>query len=250
MPRTDTALAIAQGVAASIGIKVPDSLTAPTSDSRQLLTLLNRSGQTLASKRGAFRQGWPELTRRYEFTTQAGENSYALPDGFEEIIGGTAWEEGTYRRSAGPLTPQEWQAFQAGVVGSLTLSLRHRIAFDPDHNSVRMFLDPTPDRAATVSYEYLSRYWVRPSETSPISADVVSQDSHLPVFPSRLMSLALEFRLRQAMGVNRPLDLAEYELERDRLFAQASSLRDVSLAPGPSDFLDALDTPEGSWPAE
>ena len=49
----------------------------------------------------------------------------------------------------------------------------------------------------------------------------VSEDGHIPVFPAHLVELDLEWRVRKSQGLNYRTDIAEFEMERDRLFAQS-----------------------------
>ena len=62
MPATATVLEIAKNVAASIGFQPPDTLRSNQDpNSRLLLSLINRGGRVLASKRGPFGESWVEL---------------------------------------------------------------------------------------------------------------------------------------------------------------------------------------------
>ena len=77
MARTANALSIAQNVAASVGFDVPTSLK-DTGDTNAglLLALINRSCETLSTKRGPFGQCWPELVREHVLLTAADTEWY------------------------------------------------------------------------------------------------------------------------------------------------------------------------------
>ena len=51
------------------------------------------------------------------------------------------------------------------------------------------------------------------------------------------MELDLEWRVRKSQGLNYRTDIAEFEMERDRLFAQSGGLKDVYMAPHYEDTL-------------
>ena len=133
-----TALEIAQNVAASIGFGIPSTLRSNAEpNARLMLTLLTRGCQVMASKRGGFGESWAELTREEIITTIAGQRDYALPQGFSNIITGTAWDRSTYRRAPGPLTPQQTQRLEGGLIDTvLALTPRYRVALSEDTHTV------------------------------------------------------------------------------------------------------------------
>ena len=244
----DTALTIAQRVAAMVGFQVPSTLrNVRDPNSSQMLALLNRSGQVLARKRGPFGEGWAELTRQHLLETVAGQADYALPQGFANLITDSVWDRSTYREAPGPVTPQEWQRLKGGLVDTVALTPRYRVVLDEQTQTVRFRLDPVPAGVEELAFEYVSRFWARESESSPISLERVEQDAHIPVFPSHLVELDLEWRVRKAQGLNYRTDIAEFEMERDRLFAQSVGLRDVQMAAYGEDTWGGANIPESGF---
>ena len=225
-----TAIEIAQNVAAAIGFEVPSTLNSNEPNARLMRVLLNRAGQVLAAKRGPFGGSWTELTREEVITTVAGQQDYALPQGFANLITDSVWDRSTYREAPGPLTPQQYQRLKGGLVDTISLTPRYRLALNEDTHTVRLRLDPVPDGDDEIAFEYLSRFWARESEASPISLDRINDDSQRPVFPPHLLELDLEWRVRKSQGLNYRTDIAEFEMERDRLFAHSTGLRDVFMA--------------------
>ena len=172
----------------------------------------------LASKRGAFGESWAELTREAVITTVEGQQDYALPQGFSNLITDTPWDRSTFREAPGPLTPQQYQRLKGGLIDTVALTPRYRLALSEDTHTVRFRLDPVPAGEEEIAFEYLSKFWARESESSPISLERIVNDSDRPVFPSYLVELDLEWRVRKSQGLNYRTDIAEFEMERDRLF--------------------------------
>ena len=242
----DTALDIAQRVSASIGINVPSTLKSTQDPNANLmLALLNRGGQVLARKRGSFGGSWVELTREHIVETVANQDEYPLPQGFAEIITGTPWDRSTYRAAPGPVTPQEWQRLKGGLLDTVALTPRYRVVYSENTNQRVLRLDPVPASAGEqIAFEYLTKFWVRASESAPVALERITEDGHVPVFAPHLVELDLEWRVRKSQGLNYRTDIAEYELERDRLFAQSHGLRDVYMSPNAEDTLSDGNIPE------
>ena len=241
MPSTATVLEIAQNVAASIGFQPPDTLRSNRDpNSRMLLFLLNRGCGELAAKRGPFGESWVELIREHVTETVAGQADYALPEGFAGLITDSVWDRSTYRESPGPLTPQQWQRLQGGLIDTVALTPRYRVALNEDTGTVRLRLDPVPSGEEQIAFEYLSLFWARESVGSPIALDEATEDGHIPVFSARLVGLDLEWRVRKSQGLEYRTDIAEFEMARDRLFAQSGGLKDVFMAPHTENTLGGL----------
>ena len=60
------------------------------------------------------------------------------------------------------------------------------------------------------------------------------------------MELDLEWRVRKSQGLNYRTDIAEFEMERDRLFSQSGGLKDVYMAPHDEDTL-GVNLPESGF---
>ena len=142
----------------------------------------------MASKRGGFGESWAELTREEIITTIPGQRDYALPQGFSNIITGTAWDRSTYRRAPGPSDSlSRTQRLEGGLIDTVALTPRYRVALSEDTHTVRLRLDPVPAGEDEIAFEYLSKFWARESESSPISLERITEDSQIPVFPSHLV---------------------------------------------------------------
>ena len=243
-----TALDIAQNVAAAIGFEVPSTLRSNEPNARLMLTLLNRGGRVMAAKRGGFGGSWAELTREEVVTTVAGQQDYALPQGFSNLITSTPWDRSTYREAPGPLTPQQYQRLKGGLIDTVALTPRYRVQLNESTQTVRFRIDPIPAEGGDeIAYEYLSKFWARESETSPISLERITEDSSIPVFPGHLVELDLEWRVRKSQGLNYRTDVAEFEMERDRLFALSTGLKDVYMAYSSESTVREANLPESGF---
>ena len=248
MPSTSTAIEIARNVAINIGFEPPDSLKSRQNRaSRRLLSLLNRGCKILASKRGAFGQSWPELGRVHVFTTTPGQADYPLPEGYASLINKTVWDRDTYYPLIGPLTPQEFQRIKGGLLESVTLTPRYRLQLSEETQTVRFTLDPIPNGTEEIAFEYLSRFWARASAASPIALDRVTEDVHIPVFPDHLVELDLEWQMRKAQGLSYQTDIAVFEMERDRLFAQSGGTRNIQMGGSVGRALGGVNIPESGF---
>ena len=196
---------------------------------------------------GRFGESWVELTRQHITETVAGQADYALPEGFSNLITDSVWDRSTYREAPGPLTPQQWQRLQGGLIDTVALTPRYRIVLNEDTGTVRLRLDPTPSGEEQIAFEYLSQFWARASAGSPIALGEVSEDDHIPVFPAHLVELDLEWRVRKSQGLNYRTDIAEFEMERDRLFSQSGGLKDVYMAPHTENTLGGANIPESGF---
>lgn len=120
----------------------------------QLCGLLQSLGDEL------WRQGrWQQMQQVYTFTTDAGVARYDLPADFGTMIDQTGWNRTNRLPLGGPLSPQEWEylkAFQSGVVFT--------ILFRPINQQLWFLPDDAIPADFVVAFEYLSRFWVIPTE--------------------------------------------------------------------------------------
>ena len=243
---TTEAINIVRNVCYMTGTKPPTTIgDTRNNDANVFRALLNRGGRVLASKRGTFLETWPNLVREYIFTTQSGVDNYALPQDFAGIVDDTAWDRSEYRMAPGNLSPQQWQRLRSGVVDSTALSPRYRLRFDPTTNQTRFYVDPIPGGAEEIVFEYMSQNWVRESAAGAISKSQIEADQDVPVFPQNLMEMDLEWRWLKAKGQSYQTSIAEFEMERNRLFAQSLGSRSVQLMASDSYYYDETSIPSG-----
>ena len=221
-----TALEIAIDTALSIGTSPPASLVSGDIKGRRMAVHMNRGGQALLSKRGAFGEGWPHTNKRYQFTTEDGVAFYALPDDFTSVIEETIWDVTDGWAGRGPLTPAEDQLlryYRSAVTGAIGPLYRQR----EEGGTTGLEIHPTPSSERIISLEYISQHWLRETANRAPTKARITLDTDVPIFKEHIVSLDLAWRYKKQLGQAFDIELAEFELERDRTFAQSLPIRDI-----------------------
>lgn len=166
-----------------------------------LCSLLKSSGRALMRD-----HSWSHLRTTYSFFLTPGITEYALPESYVRIIDNTAWDRTEQRPLRGPIGPELWAELQAapssGVVG-----VSYRIFGGKIH------VYPTPAEAVQLAFEYVSRYWVGPSDaTTPADAlaDTVGSSTDMLFFDSLLLVRKLKVLFREAKGFDSSAARADY----------------------------------------
>jgi hypothetical protein len=195
-----TMLSIIQSVTDRMGIPRPTSVIGSTDTQvRQLLALLNEEGEEL-SKKG----DWQALTREQTFTTVAAPTQTAtpIPDDLDRFIADSFFNRTQIRRLYGPVTPQEWQAYQAQPAYNLIyLAFRERDG--------AFLITPTPPAGDTIAYEYVSKDWAVSSTF--VAKDSFTADDDTSYLPDMLLKAGLRWRWKQAKGLPYGEDMETYE---------------------------------------
>ena len=229
-----TALELAREASAAAGLEEITTLGSGE-DGRQAMALLNRAGRDLAEKRGTWGNCWPDLNRIQRIEVVSGREFYPLPAGFGGLIPDTAWDSTRRWPAVGPVSPSEWATLKNSVVGSASPSFFWRVWMDRSSNRQSIQVHPIPTVDGTFEVNYLSSFWVSEVEGGVPTRARVTSDSDVPILPDELMILALEWRLRSAEGLAFSVQLGEFELRKDRIFAYLTgdSARKIDLhSPG------------------
>lgn len=216
------AIDIARAATAAAGLERLDSLI--SEDGESTLAQLNRAGEELASLRGPWGQGWPELTVDHEIAL-SGAAQYPLPADVSQILEGTVWWSGDYDALGGPLTPQEIAQINRGQWW------QDRTVWWTRNNGVDATISLWPRVSGRLTLTYISENWVALSESQQAAAPRISADGHLPILPARLLELGLEWRIRESAALDFLPTLGVAELERDRAFGQAVGRTRASIGP-------------------
>lgn len=225
-------LTVVQNAADEIGITRPSTVIGNSNQTvRQMLALLNREGKNLAKMRNAMGGGWTVLERTHTFSTSDGEDEYALPSDYGELLGDTVWDRSNYWQVRGPLSPADWQALRSGLVNNAALRKKFRIRRVADFSDeTRKFsIEPEPSATETVAFEYLSNAWVADSAGTTFYTDFSNADDDQGLLPEDLLEMGLIWRFKKAKSFDYTADLAEYEIERDKRFAQDAGPSSVSI---------------------
>lgn len=145
---------------------------------------------------------------------------YPLPSDWLKQIPQTEWDRTNRWPLMGPISPQEWQSFQSGVVYSGP-RLRFRIMANT------MYVDPPPTAHDTLAYEYISQNWVL--STLGVGKAAFTADTDTFIFDDSLLMEGLILRWNKRKG------FAYDEKDFDRILSMAMgqdrSAPKLSLAP-------------------
>ena len=172
------------------------------------------------------------LTREYAFRTRAGVDEYALPDDYEGLIDGTVWDRSTYREMRGTLSPQEWQQARSGLIQTVSIAPLYRIRRATNGMGKALFLEPVPARAEDLVFEYVSSGWLQSGSDPNRFIDQIEADTDRPLFDDEIMEENLIWRFKQSRGLTYAVELAEYEIEVNRVFAADTGPRTIVLGRG------------------
>lgn len=150
-------LDLIQDAAAELGLPIVSSVISTTDATvRSLLAHANAEGQDLRSE-----YEWAQLSSTKLITLVAGQSTYPLPDDFDSQIFDTHWDRSNRWQLIGPMSPDEWQFYQSGIVGTTPRRL-FRIMGRAD-NQFTIYPTPSADEAGQIlAFEYLSKTWCRP----------------------------------------------------------------------------------------
>ena len=119
---------------------------------------------------------WPQLKRKYSFSTSAARTKYYLPTDYHSPVIGTYWNETQDERLYGPVSDGDFTyLLESGA--SSTTDYTYRI-FGRDENSAgvggQFEINPAPSTAETLSFEYMSRNYLMPPNWAASTAYTVT----------------------------------------------------------------------------
>lgn len=197
-----------QNAARELKISVPSSVAANTSnhDAMLLLRMANKEAKQI---RG--RYPWQAIRKEHTFTTTATDSqTNSLPADFLKFVPETAFNRTTKRPLLGPITPQQWQEYKAGLIvpSEPTFLVRQGA----------IMIAPTPTAGQTIAYEYVSD-WVVCVAASPTvaSKDAFTLDTDTWIFDEEILTLAVVWRWRMHKGMS----YEDQQLDYERLLTDA-----------------------------
>ena len=138
---------------------------------------------------------WTHLQKEATITTSNGDYQYDLPTDFARVVDNTHWSRTDSQSLNGPVGPAGWQYLKGSSVSS-TLSYWFRTVND------EIQLHPTPTATETLKYEYISRYWVKPSGQSTPTAETTTAGTDTLYFDRRLLVIGLQLMYRGRKGLD------------------------------------------------
>jgi hypothetical protein len=231
-----TMLSIIQDTCDRMGIPRPSSVIGSTDTQvRQLLALLNEEGQDL-TKRGL----WQSMTKEHTFVTTAtpSQTNTPIPDDLDRFIDDSFFNRTQVRKLRGPITPQEWQAFQAQPLYNLVY-----LAFRERDGS--FLITPTPPAGDTIAYEYISTNWVVSS--MGVEKTSFTADDDVSYLPEDLLKSGLRWRWKQAKGLPYGEDMQTYERDVQRQLGMDGGARALNITGQELIFPYGVNLPEGGF---
>jgi len=170
-----------------------------------LARLLKSVGQELVLERE-----WSWLLKEHVFVTADDVTTYALPDDFRRMVNQSGWNRTTQFPLGGPLSPQEWQLTK-GYGTNFSIS----ILFRPWQQLFQVNPDGDVPAGETVSYEYVSSYWVQPTGETSATLDAPEAQSDTLLFPRLLLVRGLKLAFLRARGFDTTSVEADYQRTLD-----------------------------------
>lgn len=230
-------LTIIQSVCGRLSLPVPSVVVTSTDQLvQQLYTLANEEGASLA-KRG----DWQSLTAEWIFITvaQAEQTNTPIPPDLRKFLSGSFFNRTTVRQMVGPLTPQQWQLFQARPAAAYTyLAFRERQG--------TFLITPTPPAGESIAYEYISTNWAMSSADQGKTS--FTSDDDTSFLDEELITLGIKWRFKAAKGLDYGEDMQTYERAVASALGENGAAAILNIgAPLPLYSPDRANLPEGGF---
>lgn len=162
-----------------------------------------------------------------------GQFAYPLPSDFLRIITDTEWDRGRRWPMIGPRTPQQWQLYKSGLIGTATFQRRWRIkqltqlAGEPTDY---FCIDPVPsDNGTPLVFEYVSNAWCR-SSTGTLQTRWLA-DTDVGLLDEYLIALDARWRFLNRLGLAYSAERDEAEREIAKAWANDGGMPILDMAP-------------------
>ncbi len=225
-------LTIIQSAADLIGLPLYTRVAGNAeSNVRQLFAGLKIGSNTLVKTTNGSGGSWSALERIYEFQSGADQTEYTLPEDFDRLITGTAWQKDKYWLMRGSRTPQQWQRVrnrQVSTPYNQFRLFRSQETSIPQGDVRRFTLEPAPGENITLVYEYVSKWpWV--SEDGSTFKKIPDNDNDESVLGDDIHILDTVWRFKKSNGLSYTADLAEFEAIRDAMLVQDEASEHISV---------------------
>ena len=232
-------LAIVQQAYDELGLYPQPSAAVGSADllTRQITALYTAVGQMLVKRRV-----WRGLLSTYTFGGISGQLVYSLPADYDRPISQTEWDRTNHWPLMGPMTPQQMQTLQSGII-----SQGPRIKFRMVGNQIEMF--PAPTDGQQFVYNYISSGWVLHDTGLALTRlKKPSNDLDYAIFDDRLMTAGIKLRFFQAKGFDTTAYADDFQVLLDDAVAQDSGAQKLTMAADPATYLiNTTNVPDGNW---
>lgn len=202
MARLYSANDIINRTALEVGLLTSDDPVADTDEAFiQLTGLLNSAGQEMVEL-----HPWQILNQVFEFTTtDTDTGTYDLPDDFSYMIDQTGWDKTNRVAIGGPLSPQDWSYLDGRDLVSQSIYASFRLV----DNKFDLYPQPPPV-GLQVRFEYISRNWVQPQQSTD-PTDIVENGSDVVLYEPILIIKFLKAKFLEAKGFDPTSARLEFE---------------------------------------
>ena len=191
-----TALSIIQTVMAWQGLTPIPTGNIFTSTDPQIIEMRSLMNEELVELRKWPSMYWRKLLRQHTFTTTATQvqPANALPDDFDYMVPNSGWDRTLTRPVVGPISPQEWQAWEARpILTSIVWGFRLR--------GNDFLTAPIPPAGDLVAYEYVSTLAVYAyGDTAPTKV-AFTEDNDTCVFDETMVARGVRWRFLSQKGL-------------------------------------------------
>lgn len=157
---------------------------------------------------------------------------FAPPSDFDRQIDRTHWDKSKHWEMLGPSTPQQREWLRSGYI-----STGPRIRYS--YMGGYFMIWPPLGSTETLSYEYVSKYWVL--ATSPTSLTPTKQsftvDTDTCIFPDALMRALIKLKYWEVKGFDTTAYYRDYIMQRDLAKANDSGSPTLAMNPRPASIL-------------
>lgn len=164
----------------------------------QLVQLLNSLGRRLLLE-----NNWLQTRKEKTYTATASQTSFTLPTDFFSYVDQTAWNR-TRRLPLAPVSPQQWQALQAGPVATVL-----PILFRPQDGVLQLSTGAALNDV--VAFEYTSTWWVHASGGTAPTKDSATATGDVLWIERQVLMDGLKASWLQAKGFDSSAALNDFD---------------------------------------
>lgn len=149
---------------------------------------------------------------------------------YDRMIDRTHWDKSKHWEMLGPSTPQQQEWLRSGYI-----STGPRIRFWVKGGFIQIW--PPLGATESLSYEYLSKYWVLATAGLVTTKAAFAVDTDTCIFPDALMEALIKLKYFEAKGFDTTAYRLEYEQQRDIAKANDAGSPTLNMAPRLSNVL-------------